>query len=188
MKLGGNMTGDEMQSLIEGLAYDCCTSLFEAYGVALTPVSTPVPMAESERTLTGVVGFTGPGILGMCLLSGTDGPLGASNPAGDGSIRDWIAELTNQLAGRLKHKLITRGAVVYITTPIVLQGARIEPLPRHRLLHQQFTAAGGVVSMWVEVETTPDFVLSDEAAEESGAVEGEALLFETTMPSSPPPG
>jgi hypothetical protein len=165
---------DEMQGLIEDLAQESCLSLFEAYGVALTKSEAAADLGDAVR-LTGVVGFTGPGILGMCLISGTDGPLSATNPA-EGSLRDWMAELANQLAGRLKHKLMARGAVVYITTPIVLQGARIEPLPRHRFKQQTFECESGKVALWVEAETAPEFVLNESAVEETVA-EGEAMLF-----------
>lgn len=163
------------QELLESLAGESCASLFEAYGVALTPLDNPPPLGEAV-SMTGVIGFTGPGISGMCLLAAANEPLTASNPAQDGSLRDWMAELVNQLAGRVKHKLIARGATVYITTPIVLQGARIEPLPRRELKSHQFEAMGGRVSLWVEVETTPDFVLSNEPEEEVAA-EGEAMMF-----------
>jgi hypothetical protein len=165
---------DHMQRLIEDLAQESCISLFEAYGVKLTMSPGEADLGDDVR-LTGVVGFTGPGILGMCLISGTDGPLSATNPA-QGSLRDWMAELANQLAGRLKHKLIARGAVVYITTPIVLQGARIEPLPRHRFRQQLFESDNGKVALWVEAETAPEFVLSDGPVEEAVA-EGEAMLL-----------
>jgi hypothetical protein len=125
--------------------------------------------------MTGVVGFSGPGISGMCLLAASNEPIKASNPT-DGSLRDWIAELVNQLAGRLKHKLISRGAPVYVTTPIVLRGARIEPMPRKQLNPQTFSGAGGMLCLWVEVETAEGFALTREAAEETAA-EGDTLLF-----------
>lgn len=163
----------ETQQLIESLAEQACIGLFDAYGLQLTKVARET--SADEVSLTGVIGFTGPGIWGMCLLAGDKEPLKASNPI-EGSLRDWMAELSNQLAGRLKHKLIARGAVVYITTPIVLRGARIEPLPRRNLKPVVFEGGGGKLSLWVEIETAPDFQLAPEAIEET-ASEGDALLF-----------
>ena len=93
----------ETQKIIEDLAQEACMSLFEAYGVKLLQQEngdTP----GGEDTLTGIIGFTGPGITGMCLVAASKEPLQASNPGG--SLRDWVAELSNQLAGRLKHKLL----------------------------------------------------------------------------------
>lgn len=163
-----------IQELVEQLAEEACIGLFDAYGLKLTRVERS--SSVEEVSLTGVIGFTGPGIWGMCLLAGDKEPLRASNPT-EGSLRDWMAELSNQLAGRLKHKLIARGAIVYITTPIVLRGARIEPLPRRHLTPRSFRGGGGALSLWVEVETAPDFKLDKDALDEDSANEGDALLF-----------
>jgi len=166
---------NETQALVEGLAEQACVSLFEAYGVTLTQTD----LAETpsgERSLTGIIGFTGAGLTGMCLVAASEEPLIASNPAG-GSLRDWVAELSNQLAGRLKHKLLAQGIEVYITTPIVLRATRIEPLPRRKLIPRGFSLErGGSVALWVEVEIGPDFAIVPANAEATVA-EGETLLF-----------
>jgi len=164
----------ETQRLVEGLAEEACLSLFDAYGVRLEPIAQGEQQTH-ERSLTGIIGFTGRGITGMCLVDASEAPLMASNPTG-GALRDWVAELSNQLAGRLKHKLLALGVEVYITTPIVLRATRIEPLPRTTLMPRVFSAPNGSVNLWVEVETTPDFEMVPGAAGESAA-EGETLLF-----------
>jgi CheY-specific phosphatase CheX len=163
----------ETQQVIENLAEEACLSLFDAYGVRLEPGEKRV--VTDDRSLTGIIGFTGQGITGMCLVDASEAPLVASNPTG-GALRDWVAELSNQLAGRLKHKLLALGVEVYITTPIVLRATRIEPLPRHTLVPKIFTAANGAVNLWVEVETSPEFEMVPGAVEEAVA-EGETLLF-----------
>ncbi len=165
----------ETQLLVENLAEEACLSLFDAYGVQLHR-SEMAQTPSGDRSLTGIIGFTGRGITGMCLVAASEEPLVASNPT-QGALRDWVAELSNQLAGRLKHKLLTQGVEVYITTPIVLRATRIEPLPRRKLVPRGFTAAGGMVALWVEVETTPDFVMVPPSADEVPAAEGETLLF-----------
>ena len=164
----------ETQTLVEGLAEEACLSLFEAYGVQLERRLVDHPQ-NTDQTLTGIIGFTGNGITGMCLVTASEAPLIASNPSG-GALRDWVAELSNQLAGRLKHKLLAQGVEVYITTPIVLRATRIEPLPRHKLVPRSFSASDGTVALWVEVEVTPDFKLAPETAE-TPVAEGETLLF-----------
>jgi len=165
----------ETQQLVENLAEEACLSLFDAYGVQLEHREmTGAP--HEERSLTGIIGFTGNSITGMCLVAASEEPLIASNPAG-GSLRDWVAELSNQLAGRLKHKLLAQGVEVYITTPIVLRATRIEPLPRRKLVPRGFSLkSGGTVSLWVEVEIGPDFVMTPNEAEVPVA-EGETLMF-----------
>jgi CheY-specific phosphatase CheX len=165
----------ETQALVEGLAEEACLNLFEAYGVQLERIAAELTDASSDRTMTGIIGFTGNGITGMCLVTASEAPLIASNP-GSGALRDWVAELSNQLAGRLKHKLLAQGVEVYITTPIVLRATRVEPMPRHRLMPRRFSAHDGGVALWVEVEVAPDFKLQPDAAE-TPVAEGETLLF-----------
>lgn len=162
----------ETQQLVENLAEEACLSLFDAYGVQLQRKQ--LANVAGDHSLTGIIGFTGQGITGMCLVAASEGPLLASNPAG-GKLRDWVAELSNQLAGRLKHKLLAQGVEVYITTPIVLRATRIEPLPRRNLQPRTFEAVGGDVALWVEVETAPDFSFAENVEVPVG--EGEALLF-----------
>jgi len=165
----------ETQQLVENLAEEACLSLFEAYGVQLDHREMTGVQGE-ERSLTGIIGFTGSSITGMCLVAASEEPLIASNPTG-GSLRDWVAELSNQLAGRLKHKLLAQGVEVYITTPIVLRATRIEPLPRRKLVPRGFSLkTGGTVSLWVEVEIGPDFAITANAGEVPAA-EGETLMF-----------
>jgi len=179
---GGDLLSDTVrpynaavQELIERLSEEACFGLFDAYGLKLTRVERSQEV--EEVSLSGVIGFTGPGLWGMCLLAAGKEPLRASNPTDGGSLRDWMAELSNQLAGRLKHKLLARGAIVYITAPIVLRGARIEPLPRRHLTPRWFRGGGGSLSLWVEVETAPDFKLDKYVLEEDAANEGDTLLF-----------
>lgn len=164
----------ETQQLVEDLAQEACLSLFEAYGVKLLQQE----IAETpggERSLTGIIGFTGNGITGMCLVAASEEPLIASNPGG--SLRDWVAELSNQLAGRLKHKLLAQGVEVYITTPIVLRATRIEPLPRRKLVPRGFSNEnGGSVALWVEVELGANFEMVPSQLEPA-VEEGETLLF-----------
>ncbi|HEX5656854.1 MAG TPA: chemotaxis protein CheX [Polyangiales bacterium] len=166
-------SNDDTQALVYALAEQACMSLFEAYGVPLQSEPRDV-MPGGEGALTGIIGFTGIGITGMVLLAASEAPLRASNPT-DGPLRDWMAELSNQLAGRLKHKLLAQGAEVYITTPIVLRATRIEPLPRKPLRPCSFRGGEGSLALWVEVDTTPQFVLSP--PDELPVAEGETLLF-----------
>ena len=164
----------ETQTLVESLAEEACLSLFDAYGVSLERIESTDALSPAQ-SLTGVIGFTGVGITGMCLVAASEEPLLASIPV-VGSLRDWVAELSNQLAGRLKHKLLAKGLEVYVTTPVVLRALRIEPMPRRKLQPRSFRARGGTVALWVEVEIGPQFRLSPSEIE-LPASEGDTLLF-----------
>ncbi len=156
-------------------AHEACVDLFQAYGVPLDEVDPNSP-SDATLLLTAVIGFTGPGLRGTCILASTEHPLKQSNPIA-GSLRDWIAELSNQLVGRIKNQLLRYGAEVYVTTPVVMRGEHLAPLPRFVLQPQAFTTSeGGRVFLWVEVEATADFQLSATPLA-IPAEEGEALLF-----------
>jgi len=164
----------DAQALVESIADEACTGLFEAYGVPLQRCEFE-PASTKELLWSSVVGFTGPGIRGACILAATEQPLHSSLPI-SGSLRDWIAELCNQLTGRIKNRLAAHGAEVYVTTPVVLRGEHLAPLPRKDTPPHLFSSEGGTVLLWLDVETEPGFALKS-PPEPRLISEGEALLF-----------
>jgi hypothetical protein len=167
---------DEQTELrVAELGANVCVDLFAAYGVSLVPGSYPWATSD-ERLLSGVIGFVGQGIRGTCLLAGNEAVLAASCPEA-GRLRDWVGELANQLAGRLKIKLSAFGVDTWLTTPIVVSGVRLEPLPRGKLEPTVFVVAEGPVMVWVEVELDHGFALVEPQAEMPFSGEGEVHLF-----------
>ena len=164
----------ETELTIGALGASACTELFQAYGVGLTPAQKAWGNSE-ERLLSGSMGFVGRHVRGTCLLATTEKTLLSSCPA-QGKLRDWIGELTNQFVGRLKTKLLGCGVEVFVTTPIVLSGVRIQPLPRGHLEPTVFSSPAGDVLVWVEAETDEGFVLGSLHPGRSN-VEGEVILF-----------
>lgn len=147
-----------MQELTDGVAAQVCIDLFQAYGVPIERTISPNPLTEG-LAFCGVVGFAGPSVRGVCLLATTEGPLVDSSPV-PGMSRDWMGELANQLIGRIKNRLRTRGVEFYVTGPVVVRGQHLAPLPRSELPPLAFSAPRGQVFVWVEVETAKDFRLS----------------------------
>jgi hypothetical protein len=76
----------------------------------------------------------------------------------------------------MKSKLVARGLSVELTTPIVLSGVRIEPLPKAKLEPIVLSGKEGPVLVWLELETTSGFRLEAEREGLSGT-EGDVLLF-----------
>jgi hypothetical protein len=158
---------------IETLVTDCCVDLFSDYGVEITRVVDEPP--PSNLAFCGVIGFTGPDMRGTLLLACSREPLVL---AGDSAqfVRDWLAELANQLIGRVKNRLITLGTVIYYSTPIIVRGEHLAPLD-NQPQSQLFRANGGIVSVWFDVDVRPDLVLASTPDASASALEGEALLF-----------
>lgn len=159
---------------IASMASEVCIALFDAYGVEVNPTADTWRNPD-QRMLSGIIGFVGDGIRGSCMLAGHDGPILQSCPTG-GSSRDWIGELTNQLAGRLKAKLLRFGVEVALSTPIALSGVSVHPLPRNSLEPVYFACPAGMLLVWVEVDAEPEFSL-DQAAVQPACHEGDIVLF-----------
>jgi len=165
---------DQFASHVADLTADCCIELFSAYGVTLNPSA--AGFIESEEVLlSGVIGFIGPELRGTCLLVSNRSPIELSSPRKHHT-RDWVGELTNQLVGRLKRKFLGFGLEVALTTPVVLSGLHLRPIPRRELSPRVFSTESGSIMVWVEVETDPGFELGPALADQSSE-EGDVLVF-----------
>ena len=162
----------ETTRAIQALAGQSCVELLQAYDVPLTPSE---GWAESDEVMfSGVMGFVGDSVRGTCLLAAPQGTVEAAAPKAAGA-RDWVGELANQLVGRLKAKLMARGATIALSTPVVLRGVKLSPLPRTDVEPVVFDSPAGKVLVWLEVEIEADFQLGQERA--LAASEGELLVF-----------
>ncbi|HMJ15925.1 MAG TPA: chemotaxis protein CheX [Polyangiaceae bacterium] len=162
------------RQVVELAALACC-DLFAAYGV---PLSRAEHAADTDYDLLycGVMGFVGKNARGMCLLGASREPIERTAPVA-GDLRDWLGELTNQLVGRLKGKLLARGVEIALTTPLVLKGHHIAPLPRRQLIPEVLVGSCGRVLLWADVETAPGFSLTLESEESVTLSEGGLLFF-----------
>lgn len=164
----------ELTRQVAAMAREACEELFDAYGVVLVPASQQ--SNAKHHMLCGVIGFVGTGIRGSCMLLGHDAPILASCPEG-GGCRDWIGELTNQLAGRVKAKFLGYGVEVQLSTPVGFSGVALRPLPRSDLAPACYHAHGGDVVVWVEVDSEPAFILDRAETPAARRAEGEVVLF-----------
>lgn len=166
---------DRLASHVADLTASCCVELFAAYGVALNASEADF-IASEEALLSGVIGFVGPELRGTCLLVGNRLPIELSSPQKDHT-RDWVGELTNQLVGRLKRKFSGYGLEVALTTPVVLTGMHLRPIPRRELSPRVFSTDSGSIMVWVEVEAEPGFALGPAVSSDSTSAEGDVLMF-----------
>ena len=166
------------EAIIETTVSESCISLFEDYSLPLRRVTTgQVDDEDAELLYCGVVGFSGEQMRGSLLLATSREPLGRTSPTNDASFREWIAELANQLLGRVKNKLIPRGVTLHLSTPIVLRGQHLAPIPHATLVPFAFRCEGGFVCVWFDAELAQGVDLS-QVEESAGLInEGESMLF-----------
>ncbi|MET0793914.1 MAG: hypothetical protein ABW061_20510 [Polyangiaceae bacterium] len=165
---------EEVAAHVSELTAACCVDLFAAYGVTLSPSSADFIDSE-DVLLSGVIGFVGPELRGTCLLVSNRSPIELSSPQKEYT-RDWVGELTNQLVGRLKRKFLGFGLEIALTTPVVLCGLHLRPIPRRELAPRVFKTDSGSIMVWVEVEAEPGFAFGPAISDQS-STEGDVLLF-----------
>jgi CheY-specific phosphatase CheX len=163
----------QVTEAMQAMAAAACVELLHAYGVAATPAADGWVHTD-ELLFSGVMGFVGSDVRGTCLLAAPLAAVLATGPA-DARPRDWVGELANQLVGRLKLKLMARGVTIALTTPIVLSGMRLSPLPRGDVQPGVLETKSGRVLVWLEAEVDASFRLGSERP--LRAAEGEFLIF-----------
>jgi hypothetical protein len=148
-------------ALVTNMAAAAWIELMAAYGVKLSTATVGWEVRPEEEVLFGVIGFGGKGVRATCLL-GAEQTLVDASCRVTSRPRDWIAELANQLIGRVKMKLLTCGVSVTMTTPLALSGVHVTPLPRLGQDPLAFTSERGTALIWLEIETEEQFVLRPE--------------------------
>ena len=150
--------------------------LFADYGVSAETLGAgparPAPFPE----LWARIGFDGPGIRGHAVLGAALGPLRRSRPTPTTSERDWLAELINQLMGRVKNEMVRAGIQLQQGLPAIVT-AQERGADRVDLLQWIFVADGGVISVGVEVEINQAVVPDADLLNWDVPPEGELLLF-----------
>jgi hypothetical protein len=146
---------------IAQLAAQACIELWRDYEIELTQTNFDAQHETDEPMLFGAIGFVGEGLRATCLHGAHQRLLHVSGRSRN-QPRDWIAELSNQLVGRIKIRLLGCGVNVNLTTPLALSGIRLKPLPRPTSEPLAFQSSAGPVIVCLELETEPGFALPEE--------------------------
>ncbi|MEQ8456313.1 MAG: hypothetical protein RLO52_15710 [Sandaracinaceae bacterium] len=160
----------------------CLDTLMEEH---LRPLFSGFRTADDEDQagdeITALVGFTGDGGLGGCVvIRGNKGAFMDSAPFLGVDVMDWAAELANLAAGRVKYGLFSgRRWTIKQTTPVVMRGAIVEPRRIPEMRDFALTGPNGTLRVWVELRGTEDAAEHMETPQEEGDAmgAGEMLLF-----------
>ncbi|MCB9587709.1 MAG: chemotaxis protein CheX [Polyangiaceae bacterium] len=150
-------------------------ALFDAYGVQLKQG------CDSPRmtTYAAIIGYSGRELSGSLCI--TTVPEVSAKTYGGDAPADWLGELANQLLGRLKTDLAKRGAEVYLTTPLVLKGYRLQVCPNdeHGIesVHQDYECEEGPVTVMFQYEFKHGCNLSPTQHIENALDVSDAILF-----------
>jgi hypothetical protein len=174
------LTPIQLDDLIEQCAIESVVGLFLSYDVCLECAESTDRAIVSDLELCGIVGFVGREISGTMLVAATAEPLATSNRVAARQ-RDWMAELANQLFGRLKNRLLRRGLHLLGAPPAVIGGDHLVALTDRSECQPIVlrSPGGGHVCVWLDYAMRDElpFALSDLEPDARIPNEGEVLLF-----------
>lgn len=155
--------------------------LFDTYGCPLKVVADlPEERTTLNLALGAAIGFTSTHVRGVLAIAVDEQLARNMNPVAqagdDGSHQDWIGELSNQLLGRLKNKLLSRGVELALSTPMIVRGTDLQ-LGAASSGATKVTFEDGDLSaeVWWDAEVDEGLVLTE--GEDEAHAEGDMLLF-----------
>lgn len=153
------------------LVADCYVALFRAYGVTVEWTRSP---RLYTPTLGASIAFDGDHAQGHLVVTATDGLLEAPGfePA---SPAVWIPELANQLLARIKNRLLAKGTILTLATPIALHGPELNQRPLKT--GASVRGPNGQATAWFEVENAMPSTQDGRGVYESAVPEGTILTF-----------
>jgi hypothetical protein len=164
------------------LVQSSTVELFQSRGIAVAPLPSSVgnPHHPTYFRLAGVVTLMSPKAQGSLSLSWADPVFSLfTPPVPESSLgaRDLMRELTNQLAGRLKNRLLNFALMLTVGVPTVLSGQALErqrPRRDTEVVYLFRTLRG-------EIVVTLDLIVDPTALNYSGqnrvAKEGDFIAF-----------
>lgn len=173
----------ESLAILAQLMTEVTTDLFAGYGVTLVYAGPADPTAlPKAATVAGFIGFGGVDVRGTLLLASTEALFAAATPErarGAGLVREWAAELTNQLLGRLKNQLYRYGVDFNVSTPTALSGDGLAVATPASRKACAFSFLENEVQVWICLDVVEDGLDLTKLRDDGGeaAREGDLVLF-----------
>jgi hypothetical protein len=171
------------RTTLDVILQSAAVDLFHNSGFAVAPLaSCPVGRLQRYHEQVAMLGFDGPQLMGVLTLSIPAALLdsraeGSAVPPGSASVLDWMAELSNQLFGRVMNRLAVFQLRLRPHVPLGLSGPVLECLRKRsatEVLYRFRTVRGDIL-------VTLDAPLDDVTLAYSGSAEvaheGEVILF-----------
>jgi hypothetical protein len=176
-----------IRRIIESAYVESCQEFLGAYDVAGEMIALPdTPRAIGGASMCSSLSATGEGIKLLSILQLEEKLLIGLHPSGTSSVsrrdlEDWCGEISNQIVGRLKNKLLRHGFEVSLGLPSVVVGKELNTVtPAESVVGRyQCDSPRGRIAFIVATLLAPGFVLAARAPQESKNVmqEGTVALF-----------
>lgn len=174
-----SMERDVVASTLESSVVE----FFQAYGVACNKSEGGGPPTGPE--MGSIVGFRGKGLRGgLAFVASAEFvarllPVPPRPARGELQLRDWSAEIANQLVGRLKNKLSQHDIDFEIGTPVCFRGSsiRLSFLPEADGVTLDFAVGADPVRIYLDCALAPTEGSGATAPAPRIVTEGDIVLF-----------
>jgi hypothetical protein len=118
---------------IEVIVQSSTVALLQHLGIAAAPAMPSIGEPQWD-CLVGIVSFQSPEVVGTLTLAIPDSVGSALRvpEAGSAAMSDWLRELTNQLIGRIKNRLLHYHVSLQVGLPETMKGPLLERERKHR--------------------------------------------------------
>jgi CheY-specific phosphatase CheX len=170
-------------ALLDTALEDTTLALFESIGVRLWRAAAN---AKSSDDIAASIGFAGEELRGALVLTSSRRlvqyvlPQEVRDRDADEQLADWMGELSNQLLGRVKNRLLRYGVSLAMGTPTVMFGSGIARKDTHKGLRRRFAFrhADETLVLCFDALPVPGLNLAAPVASPAlGILEGDVALF-----------
>lgn len=162
---------------------ECTVDLIADLGGSAAVEPIPEPDVSSMTLTLAMLGFSSDVVVGSVSVIADLETLvdwrklvvtGASSPE---EARDWSGELANQLAGRLKNRMLRAGVCIYLATPVCVTGQQLEITTVGQPHWSRVRTPLGVVQVSLAIQASDAWALYTVPSGREIAAEGDLVLF-----------
>jgi chemotaxis protein CheX len=145
------------------------------------------PAAAQRAMFVASIGLSGPGALrgSLVLIAAPEffgsvyPPEIATRQLSNEKVADWASELANQLLGRIKNRLSSRGLDFSLSIPTVVRGDLMRPPDQERpnALEHAVLIGGQRLVLVLEIERPGRPLFSPNSPPTAASAEGDGILF-----------
>jgi hypothetical protein len=168
--------GDEVRRLLSDNTELSARALLEDYGVIANLGPLPRVLLGMRPDQFALVAFRGKGITGTLGIGASLQSLRRSFRC-EGREHDWLAELGNQLFGRIKNEMLRLGFALQPGLPRLVDGNQLPFFDRDAAEMWHLNTGDGVVSIGLIADVPFPVVPDMELLNWDVPLEGEVLLF-----------
>jgi CheY-specific phosphatase CheX len=183
----GDVMAERVQSLFNRSLIEAVSELLPSYGTSLISCEDSDPPHSEVSAVAGIIGFTSPRFGGVLAVQTSAELVATTVPSAvrSGSVSqkvvlDWIAELANQLLGRIKNKMIRYdgGYAMSPPTSVIGNDLNVTAADADATTWKRLETPAGRIYVMVDFRADREVLLSatdDEA--HTAAAEGDLMLF-----------